>query len=148
LWLAEPAVGRLTIEPFCERTVAHGMSYGLSAAGYDLRIKDGLNIPPGGFNLAVTVERLAMPRDLLGHLCDKSSWARRGISVKNTIFEPGWCGYPTLEISNHGPAVVVIPAGAPIAQLIFLVLDEPTEMPYSGKYQDQPQVPIAAIEEP
>ena len=139
--------GLLVIEPFVERTVAHGMSYGLSAAGYDIRIKDALTLGAGGFSLAVTVERIALPADLLAQLADKSSWARRGIAVQNTIFEPGWRGYPTLEISNHGFRRVQIPAGAPIGQLIFHLLDVPTELPYAGKYQDQPQRPVEAIRE-
>lgn len=137
----------LVISPFCERDVAHGMSYGLSAAGYDIRIKDEVAVPPGGFVLATTVEYIAVPDDLLVKLADKSSWARRGIAVQNTIFEPGWKGYPTLEITNHGREVVVVPASAPIGQLIFHLLDRPTELPYRGKYQNQPQVPVLALSE-
>lgn len=139
----------LDIEPFSERTVAHGMSYGLSSCGYDVRIKDAVTLCPGGFVLATTVERIALPADLMARVADKSSWARRGIAVQNTIFEPGWRGYPTLEISHHDGMVgnIHIPAGAPIAQLIFELLDAPTEQPYAGKYQDQPQEPVAAKEE-
>lgn len=141
------ARGGLDIDPLCGRTIAHGMSYGLSAAGYDLRIKDALRLYPGGFALATTVERVCLPADLMGQLADKSSWARRGIAVQNTIFEPGWYGYPTIELSNHGPSVIWIPAGAPIAQMIFHVLDAPSDRPYSGKYQDQPQCPVPTLAE-
>lgn len=137
----------LEIIPFCERTVAHGMSYGLSACGYDLRIKDALTLAPGGFALATTVEWFSFPADLRGTLADKSTWARRGIAVQNTRFEPGWRGYPTIEISNHGQVPVEIPAGAPIAQMEFALLDQPTDQLYAGKYQDQPQVSIEAKEE-
>lgn len=137
----------LDIYPFTERTVRDGMSYGLSAAGYDLRIKDELNLSPGEFALATTEEWVSLPPDLMGHLADKSSWARRGVALQNTIFEPGWRGYPTLEVSNHGRGDVHIPAGAPIGQLIFHVLDRATDRPYSGKYQDQPQRPVEAISE-
>lgn len=139
--------GDFFIEPFCSRTVEHGMSYGLSSAGYDVRIKDRLEMLPGDFVLAVTVERIGLSHDVMAQLADKSSWARRGIAVQNTIFEPGWRGYPTLEISNHGRERVIIPAGAPIGQLIFHQLDQPTDAPYAGKYQDQPQRPVGAIRE-
>jgi len=139
--------GDLMIVPFYERRVYQGMSYGLSACGYDIRIKDEVAVPPHGFVLAVSVEYLSLPHDLRATLADKSTWARRGIAVQNTRFEPGWRGYPTIEISNHGDGQVVIPAGAPIGQMEFAKLDQPTELPYSGKYQDQPQVPVGAIEE-
>lgn len=144
---AVPDVMRLRIDPFSERAVVHGMSYGLSACGYDIRVKDAVEVPAGDFVLAVSVEYFAFPRDLRGVLADKSTWARRGIAVQNTRFEPGWRGYPTIEISNHGRASVVIPAGAPIAQMEFGLLDASTEQAYAGKYQDQPQRPVAAIEE-
>lgn len=137
----------LIITPFCERTIKHGMSYGLSAAGYDIRIKNEVAIPCGKFTLATTVEHITVPNDLLVKLADKSSWARRGVAVQNTIFEPGWRGYPTIELTNHGRELVIIPAGAPIGQLIFHLLDQPTDQSYSGKYQDQPQVPVPALSE-
>lgn len=78
-----------------------------------------------------------MPIDLLGRVADKSTLARRGLAVQNTIIEPGWRGYLTLELSNHGRDAIEIVAGMPIAQIIFDVLDEPAERPYAGKYQDQ-----------
>lgn len=137
----------LNIYPFSERTIVRGMSYGLSAAGYDLRIKDELVMQRGDFKLATTLERITIPADIMAQLADKSSWARRGVAVQNTIFEPGWYGYPTLELSNHGPASVIIAAGSPIGQLIFHLLDQPTDRPYTGKYQDQPQRPVEAISE-
>jgi dCTP deaminase len=138
---------RNRITPFNERTVFNGMSYGLSHAGYDLRIKDELVLWPTEFALATTIEELEFPNDILGMLKDKSSWARRGLSVFNTIFEPGWRGYPTIELANHGDQRLVIEAGAPIAQMIFHQVDQPTEKPYAGKYQDQPQEPVPAKDE-
>jgi dCTP deaminase len=125
------------------------MSYGLSSAGYDIRVLNPLYLEAGDFLLATTVEHFEFPRDVMGKLADKSSWARRGIAVQNTIFEPGWRGYPTLEISNHSRELVHIPSGSPIGQMIFQLLDQPTEQPYpeSGKYQDQRQVPVSALEE-
>lgn len=130
--------------PFCERSKAYGLSYGLSAAGYDVRIAKYDYLAPGGFCLASTIERFDMPNDLLGRVADKSTWARRGLAVQNTIIEPGWCGHLTLELSNHGRWFVEIEAGTPIAQIIFELLDEPTEQPYRGRYQDQPAYPVPA----
>lgn len=137
----------LDILPFCERTIIHGMSYGLSACGYDVCIKDGMVLDRGGFALATTVEWFSFPADIRGALADKSTWARRGIVVQNTRFEPGWYGFPTIEISNHGLEAVFIPPRSPIAQMEFALLDAPTDQPYTGKYQDQPQRPVEAISE-
>lgn len=138
----------IRIEPFSERTVADGMSYGLSSCGYDIRIK--LDYPtevaPGGFLLATSIERFEFPDSVMGMLADKSTWARRGVALQNTVFEPGWRGYPTLELSNHGPTVVRLVNGMPIGQMVFNLLDQPTKQPYAGKYQDQPQKPIGPID--
>lgn len=139
---------RVRIEPFSERSICEGMSYGLSAAGYDIRIANDIKLVRGDFALATTVERFEFPDDVMGMLADKSTWARRGIAVQNTIFEPGWRGYPTIELSNHGLWDAEIKQGTPIAQMVFHLLDRPTDRPYSGKYQDQPQWPVQAIEEP
>lgn len=133
------------IEPFHERTVSHGMTFGLSSAGYDVRIKQDMTLRPGQFALASTIERFDMPRDLLAMVHDKSSWARRGLAVQNTVIEAGWFGHLTLELTNHSDGSLDIPAGAPIAQIVFHRLEAPTEQPYSGKYQDQPDRPVAAV---
>lgn len=132
--------------PFNERTVHHGLSYGLSSCGYDVRIAESitLGINSNNFFLASTIEHFNMPNDLVGRVCDKSTWARRGIAVQNTIIEPGWRGHLTLEISNNSKSIIFINAGMPIAQIMFELLDEPTEQPYQGKYQDQIAEPIPA----
>jgi dCTP deaminase len=135
------------VEPFYERSVAYGLTYGLGPAGYDVRIAQRVAILPGQFQLASTVERIVMPLDLLGRICDKSSWARRGLAVQNTIIEPGWRGFLTLELTNHGSSVLSLDSGCPIAQIIFERLEEATTLPYDGKYQDQPQGPQPALEE-
>lgn len=132
------------ITPFNERAVFGGMSFGLSACGYDVRVAERVILWPGDFALASTMERFDLPHDVAGLLMDKSTWARRGVSVQNTIAEPGWRGYLTLEISNHGREVVRIPAGSPIGQMVFHQLDQPTEQPYRGKYQDQEAGPQRA----
>jgi dCTP deaminase len=116
------------------------MSYGLSHAGYDVRIAESFWLTPDTrFRLASTMERFQMPTNLVGMVHDKSSWARRGLSLFNTVIEPGWHGYLTLELTYHGDESIRIEAGMPIAQIVFMQLVEPTESPYTGKYQNQEQ---------
>lgn len=123
--------------PFHERTKSHGMTFGLGPAGYDVRVAESHRIAPRSFNLASTIEHFIMPFDVLGKVTDKSTWARCGLAVQNTIIEPGWRGFLTLELCNNSDKLLIILAGMPIAQIVFHLLDEPTETPYSGKYQDQ-----------
>ena len=144
---AQSIRNKITIDPFNERTVFNGMSYGLSAAGYDVRIREDVRLWPQEMVLASVMEFISLPNDVISMIADKSSWARKGVAVQNTIAEPGWQGYLTMEITYHGidPDGITIPAGSPIAQLIFMRLDEPTEAPYTGKYQNQPARPVPAI---
>lgn len=139
------------IEPFHERTAFKGKTFGLSAAGYDVRVEfsagNALYLAAGAFTLASTIERFQMPRNLMGVVHDKSSWVRRGICVQNTIIEPGWEGYLTLELTNHSDQDIILQAGMPIAQVVFHMLDKPTDQPYDGKYQDQQRGPQPAIDE-
>ena len=125
------------ITPFCERSKAFGMSYGLSSCGYDVRIAEQIRLTSNGFSIASTIEKFNIPSGIVCLVKDKSTWARQGLSVFNTVIEPGWRGYLTLELANHGSHTLNIEAGSPIAQILFWVLDQPTEMPYSGKYQEQ-----------
>lgn len=137
----------------------HGVSYGLGEAGYDIRLKqdikyfprenivslrnDEFHIPietPGRFVLASAIEEFDMPLDLVGVVHDKSTWARQGVSVFNTVIEPGWKGFLTLEIVFHGSNRVHLPAGAGIAQVLFHYLVEPAQ--YNGKYQNQADKPV------
>ncbi len=162
--LSGQSIRRLGIlEPCAERTQEHGLSYGLGPAGYDLRLVLGKEhgepmikpayphsdegwyvvLYPGEFTLAAAVEHFAMPTDVLGIVHDKSSLARLGLSVFNTVIEPGWSGSLTLELSNKGPKPIRLVEGQAIAQVVFHRLDEPAERPYDGKYQNQgygPQV--------
>ena len=136
------------IEPFHERTVLNGMSFGLSSAGYDVRIAETLWLTPTNrFALASTIEKFVIPRSIVGMVHDKSSWARRGLSLFNTVIEPGWRGFLTLELVNHGNEEIRIEAGSPIAQIVFMNLSEPTENPYNGKYQNQEAGPQIARDE-
>lgn len=142
--------------PFCERSKQRGMSYGLSFAGYDVRVDldddhnlmgdvYALLLPPGRFVLASTMEHFAIPNDVMGIVHDKSTWARLGLAVQNTVLEPGWRGYLTLELTNHGPQDILVYHGDPIAQIVLHQLAAPPEHTYEGgKYQDQEQGPQAA----
>jgi len=122
----------------------HGVSHGLSEAGYDLRIARSVTLHRfKRFSLASTYEQFQMPNNLVAVVHDKSTWARRGLSVFNTVIEPAWRGFLTLELVYHGWGVLNIPAGAGIAQVLFHQIAEPAE--YKGKYQDQPNRPVAAI---
>lgn len=132
---------------------AHGVSYGLSEAGYDIRIKQDILFEWGGihvdrkrmlgnFTLASAIEEFDMPDDLVGIVHDKSTWARRGLSVFNTVIEPGWRGFLTLELVYHGNGTLHIPAGAGIAQVIFH--KTAWKASYDGKYQNQPDQPVEA----
>lgn len=152
-----------------EKVVAHGMTYGLGEAGYDIRIKQEIRFYPvnftsgsakffvatldqgfvdteveGRFTIASAIEEFHMPDNLLGRVCDKSSWARKGLSVFNTVIEPGWKGYLTLELVYHGNTELFIPAGAPIAQVLFEEVKNPAK--YVGRYQNQEDKPTPAKE--
>lgn len=123
-----------------------GVSRGLSEAGYDLSIAQSMWLFPGRrFRLASTVERFDMPLDLVAIIHDKSTWARRGLSVQNTVAEPGWSGWLTLELIYYGWRPLFIPKGAGIAQAIFHRLEHPANYG-NGKYQMQENRPVAARE--
>lgn len=133
------------ISPFSERTTAHGMTYGLGPAGYDVRIREHGILWPGEFMLASTIEAFAIPDDVIAFAKDKSSWARQGLSAFNTVLEPGWTGTLTLELVNLSKREIRLREAMPIAQIVFQLLDEPTALPYRGKYQHQPAAPVPAI---
>lgn len=132
---------------FEEKQIFHGMSYGLSAAGYDIRLDKGVRLRGEDFILGSSVERFCMPKDVLGIVHDKSTLARRGLSVFNTVIEPGWEGYLTLELKNQGIDIINLPDLCPIAQIVFHRLDSPTHFPYTGKYQNQEAGPKEPIHE-
>jgi dCTP deaminase len=142
----------------------NNVSHGLAEVGYDIRIKQTVEFCPntdingylkpglifvdgevsrGNFCLASAIEEFDMPVDLVGIVHDKSTWARCGLSVFNTVIEPGWKGFLTLELVYHGQTKLVIPAGTGIAQVIFHRLDEPAS--YSGAYQNQKDEPVGSI---
>jgi dCTP deaminase len=150
--LSDKSIRRLCFEsgmitPFSERTIVAGMSHGLSVCGYDLRIAQDLTLFPGEFALASAMERFSMPTRVVGRVHDKSTLARRGVAVQNTVIEPGWRGFLTLELTNHGKSPVSFRAGDPVCQVIFDWLDDEPDAPYRGKYQDQPAEPTPAVYE-
>lgn len=140
----------------------HGVSHGLGEAGYDIRIKqeivfwsaeeyaqqevviDGLSHPNESFVIASSIEHFQMPTNLVGFVKDKSTWARQGLSVFNTVIEPGWSGWLTLELKFNTNKYLKIPAGAGIAQVLFQEISVPTA--YTGKYQNAPDMPTPALE--
>ena len=130
------------ISPFSERGVIRGRSFGLSACTYDCRIDRPLIVPVRQSRLAVTVERFCIPDSICGSVLDKSSWARLFVSAFNTHLDPGWSGFLTVELANLSEEPIEFLEGDPLCQIKFEWLDEPTELPYSGKYQDQPAEPV------
>jgi len=160
------------IEPFAESGASRGgVSFGLSSYGYDVRLADEFKIlqagetpidpknleegayadfrgdsclvPPHGFVLGRTVEYFRIPRFILTIGFGKSTYARCGLVVNVTPFEPEWEGYATLGISNTGPRPIRIRANEGIAQIVFLSAAEPCEVSYrekSGRYQGQLKV--------
>lgn len=151
LLAASPIKGMIT-----EKRREHGVSYGLSEAGYDIRVKQDVLFAVGGglfidgdyvsheqFALASAIEEFQMPSDLVGVVHDKSTWARQGLSVFNTVIENSWKGFLTLELVYHGRDGLHIPAGAGIAQVIFHQTS--ANAYYDGKYQNQADSPVAAV---
>ena len=153
------------------------ISYGTSSYGYDVRCSDefklftNLNstivdpknfdpssfvevkgdhciIPPNSFALARTVERFRIPRNVLTVCLGKSTYARCGIIVNVTPFEPEWEGYVTLEFSNTTTLPAKIYANEGIAQVLFFEADEECETSYKdrgGKYQGQDGVTLPKL---
>ena len=166
-WMIEKGV---KIEPFAAQQHRPGViSYGLTSYGYDVRVDrrfkvftnvwgstvdpkhfdpksfvdveaDTCLIPPNSFALARTMEYFRIPRSVLTICLGKSTYARCGIIVNVTPFEPEWEGYVTLEFSNTTPLPAKIYAGEGCAQVLFFESDEICETSYAdrgGKYQGQ-----------
>jgi len=132
------------IHPFNERTKGEGRSFGLSSCGYDIRLAQTIWLLPFWGRLASAIERFDLPTDICAEVKDRSTNARMFVFVQNTCAEPGWRGNLTLELTRFLPWPIRLKRGTPIAQVIFKQLDQPTEQPYDGKYQDQEAGPQAA----
>lgn len=177
-WIRKMALEHKMIEPFADRQVREGViSYGVSSYGYDIRVADEFKIftnvysavvdpkqfdprsmvdfkgdicviPPNSFALARTVEYMRIPRSVLTICLGKSTYARCGIIVNVTPFEPEWEGYVTLEISNTTPLPARIYSNEGIAQVLFFEADEPCEISYAdkkGKYQGQQTIVLPKL---
>jgi dCTP deaminase len=177
-WIKRMALEHKMIEPFEASQVRRGVvSYGLSSYGYDIRVADEFKVftninntlidpksfdprsfvdikadtcivPPNSFALARTVEYFRIPRDVLTVCLGKSTYARCGIIVNVTPFEPEWEGTATLEISNTTPLPAKIDANEGIAQVLFFQSDEPCEVSYgdkAGKYLKQLEVTLPKV---
>lgn len=177
-WIAEAAKVRKMISPFAHKQVSRSViSYGVSAYGYDFRLSDEfqvftsvngeavdpknhqssnfvpvkaktLLIPPNSFVLGRSVEYFRIPREILTICFGKSTYARCGLVVNVTPFEPEWEGFATISIANTAPLPVRVYANEGIAQIIFLEADEICQVSYAdkkGKYQAQRRITNAKI---
>jgi dCTP deaminase len=121
---------------------------GVSAASFvDLKAQT-FDLPPQTFVLGRSLEYLRIPRNVLTLCTGKSSYARCGVLVNVTPFEPAWKGHATLCIANVGTRPVRLYAGEGIAQVVFFESDEPCEITYAdkqGKYQAQQGIAPARL---
>ena len=177
-WIKRMAREHKMIDPFVDDQVRDGViSYGVSSYGYDVRVADDFKvftnvygsvvdpknfdpksfvdmktdvcvIPPNSFALARTIEYFRIPRDVLTVCLGKSTYARCGIIVNVTPFEPEWEGFVTLEISNTTPLPAKIYANEGIAQVLFLQGNAPPDVSYRdkrGKYQAQTGITLPKL---
>ena len=177
-WIRKKSLENKMITPFTDNQIRKGtISYGLSSYGYDIRVSDEYKIftnvnnsivdpkkfdeksfmdfkgdvcivPPNSFALARSIEYFKIPRNVLTICLGKSTYARCGIIVNVTPFEPEWEGHVTLEISNTTPLPAKIYANEGAAQFIFLKGNEKPEVSYSkrkGKYMKQRGVTLPKV---
>jgi dCTP deaminase len=177
-WIRQMAKEHRMIEPFVESQVREGViSFGLSSYGYDMRVADDYRIftnvntavvdpkhfdprsfvefkgevcviPPNSFALGRSVEYFRIPRNILTICVGKSTYARCGIIVNVTPFEPEWEGFVTLEISNTTPLPARVYSNEGLCQVVFLEADEICETSYKdkkGKYQAQQGIVLPRI---
>lgn len=177
-WIRKMALEQKMIEPFVDKQMRSGViSYGVSSYGYDVRVANEFKIftnvfsatvdpknfaansmvdfvgdvcvvPPNSFALARTVEYFRIPRKVLTVCLGKSTYARCGIIVNVTPFEPEWEGFVTLEISNTTPLPAKIYANEGLAQVLFFEADEECEISYAdkkGKYQGQQSIVLPKL---
>jgi dCTP deaminase len=164
-WIRKMCLEHQMLDPFIDHQVREVdgqkvVSYGLSSAGYDIRLSrrfkvcdqnrslaaldvkaldptlfldvevDRLIIPPHGFALAESVERFNMPPDVLGIAMGKSTYARVGLVCNITPLEPRWRGILTLELSNTSPLPIAVYASEGICQVLFFDTDGMPEVNY------------------
>lgn len=178
-WIRRMALEHKMIEPFADGQSRGGaISYGVSAYGYDMRITDEfkvftppasgvidpknfdadqfesvkadyVDIPPNSYVLARSVEYFRIPRDILTITFGKSTYARCGVIVNVTPFEPEWEGYVTIAVNNTNRHPARVYANEGIAQVVFLKAAEECEVSYAdkkGKYQAQQSITHAKVD--
>jgi dCTP deaminase len=177
-WIKKMSLEEDMISPFSDNQVSSKViSYGVSSYGYDLRVSDEYKIftninnsivdpknfddksfvrykgdvcivPANSFALARSVEYFKIPKSILTLCVGKSTYARCGIIVNVTPFEPEWEGHVTLEISNTTPLPAKIYSNEGLCQVLFFESDEECEMSYkdrSGKYQKQTGITLPKV---
>jgi dCTP deaminase len=177
-WIIKMSQEKGMIEPFEASQVRDGkISFGVSCYGYDMRVADEfkmpvattvtdpknhasadfrevkadsgyIDIPAHSYVLGRSVEYFRIPRDILTICFGKSTYARCGVIVNVTPFEPEWEGYVTMSISNTSPVPVRVYANEGIAQVLFLEASEVCTVSYAdkkGKYQAQKTITHAKI---
>ena len=175
-WIRKMSLNEEMISPFVDNQIRKGtISYGLSSYGYDIRVSDEYKVftnvnnsvvdpkkfdeksfidykgdicivPPNSFALARSIEYFKIPRNVLTVCLGKSTYARCGIIVNVTPFEPEWEGHVTLEISNTTPLPAKIYSNEGLCQVLFFESDEICEKSYKdkkGKYQNQRGITLA-----
>ena len=177
-WIRKMSLDNEMISPFEDKQVSKSkISYGLSSYGYDIRVTDQYKIftnvnnsiidpkkfdensfvnfkgdvcivPANSFALARSIEYFKIPRNVLTVCLGKSTYARCGIIVNVTPFEPEWEGHVTLEISNTTPLPAKIYSNEGLCQVLFFESDEECEVSYKdkkGKYQKQTGITLPKI---
>jgi dCTP deaminase len=177
-WIEEMARTHAMIEPYADNRLRPGrISYGVSSYGYDFRLSDAYKIPefsslkyldpkkmdrvrfrdvtsnscriPGNsFVLARSLEYFRIPRDVLVLCQGKSTYARCGLLVNVTPFEPEWQGYVTISLVNTSPLPLKVYSGEGVAQIIFIRAESECAGSYGdrkGKYQAQKQIQPARV---
>ena len=177
-WIKRMSNENNMIEPFTDSRLSKGeISYGLSSYGYDIRVSNEYKIftnvnnsiidpknfdeksfidfkgdvcivPPNSFALARSIEYFRIPRNVLTICLGKSTYARCGIIVNVTPFEPEWEGHVTLEISNTTPLPAKIYSNEGLCQVLFFESDEVCLTSYKdkkGKYQDQVGITLPKV---
>lgn len=175
-WIREMARTHRMIEPYAEPQLRKvGISFGVSSYGYDFRLSDEYKIPqlqstpfldpkamenisfsdlearsclvpPHSFALGRSLEYFRIPRDILAICFGKSTYARCGLVVNVTPFEPEWEGFVTVSLVNPNSAPIRVHSGEGIAQVLFLRAESECEVSYAdrkGKYQAQRRIEVS-----
>jgi dCTP deaminase len=174
-WIVEMAQNHEMIRPFSETQVRNGISYGPSSYGYDISLSDEFKlfdpsgtdvidprdhspemftdiraesviIPANSYALGRSREYFKIPRNIIAVCFGKSTYARSGLIVNVTPFEPEWEGFATISLSNTAPVPIRVYANQGIAQLLFLEANDLCEISYKdrqGKYQGQKKITLS-----